>query len=126
MISESDSMLDAAIRYAARGWHVFPCWWITDGACSCGRQCRSPGKHPMTSDGFKSATTDPDRIRECWTRFPNANIGIRTGPESGLWVLDVDGEEGVRQLKELESMYGPLPRTLVVETGGGGRHYYFS
>ncbi len=80
----------------------------------------------MTSGGFKAATTDPDRIREWWTRHPNANIGVRTGPESGIWVLDVDREEGIRHLAGLEAEHGPLPRTPVVETGGGGRHYYFA
>jgi putative DNA primase/helicase len=79
----------------------------------------------MTADGFKSATTDPDKIRDWWTKYPDANIGVRTGPESGIWVLDVDGEKGIKDLDALQLKYGPLPPTPVVETGGGGRHYYF-
>lgn len=50
------------------------------------------------------------------------NIGIRTGPESGIVVLDVDprhgGEESLKTL-------GSLPDTATVAIGGGGEHLYF-
>jgi bifunctional DNA primase/polymerase-like protein len=55
-----------------------------------------------------------------------SNIGIRTGQESGLVVLDIDprhgGDETVRQL---EAQHEPLPQTATVLSGGGGRHLYF-
>jgi putative DNA primase/helicase len=58
--------------------------------------------------------------------FPLSNVGIRTGQEPGLVVLDVDphhgGDESIRQL---EAQYGPLPETPTVSTGGGGQHFYF-
>lgn len=127
MILGSESKLGLALFYASLGWLVFPCWWIAHGSCACGgRKGCSPGKHPMTPGGLKSATTDPDQIRAWWGRCLDANIGIRTGPESGIWVLDVDGEKGSSDLARLESKYGPLPETLVAETGGGGRHYFFA
>jgi hypothetical protein len=56
---------------------------------------------------------------------PEANIGIATGEESDLIVLDVDGAEGEASLKELERDHEPLPKTLENRTGGGGRHLYF-
>lgn len=79
----------------------------------------------MTLDGFKSATTDPDQISRWWTECPEANIGIATGQVSGIWILDLDGPEGVAALAELEAKHGRLPATLTAITGGGGKHLYF-
>ncbi len=69
------SMLDIALECIQRGWYVFPCWPKT--------------KKPMTSHGFKDATLDETQVREWWTRTPDANVAIATGP-SGLLVVDVD------------------------------------
>ena len=116
----------AAFGYAHRGWHVFPCHFMMDGACSCRKECHSPGKHPMTANGFKDATNDIKQVREWWERAPDASIGIRTGPESGLWVLDLDGSEGIEAFARIEAENSPLPSSPVVRTGGGGRHHYFA
>lgn len=74
---------------------------------------------------MKDASRDPAMIREWWNRWPNANTGIVTGPESGILVLDVDGKQGEESLIELERRYSPLPDTYTVRTGGGGLHLYF-
>ena len=83
---------DAALDYALKGWPVFPLHSIgPDGICTCGQpDCGSPGKHPRTSKGFHDATTDPEQIRAWWKTWPAANVGIRTGAESGVFALDVD------------------------------------
>ncbi len=124
-----NQMLQAALAYAKRlGWPVFPCCWITEaGACSCGRpDCGSPGKHPLTGQGFKEATRDEAQIRVWWTKWPAANIGIPTGAASGFDVLDVDPRHGGEvELDELELMCGQLPATVEAITGGGGRHVLF-
>ncbi len=120
-------LLEAALAYAARGWPVIPLAWIRDGRCSCGRgeSCK-PGKHPLTPHGFKDASVAPAQIRNWWTQWPEANVGLCPGPESGFVVLDVDPRNGGDEsVVELERRHGPLPTTLTVETGGGGRHYYF-
>ena len=125
MFPDFPNNYQAALYYAGLGMHVFPCYSIVDGGCRCGQSCRSPGKHPMTRDGFKSATTDPDTIKSWWERWPAANIGIRTGTVSGIWVLDLDGPAGIAALAELEAKHGCLPKTLTALTGGGGKHLYF-
>ncbi|MCC6315942.1 MAG: bifunctional DNA primase/polymerase, partial [Thermomicrobiales bacterium] len=58
-------------------------------------------------------------------RWPDANVGIRTG--AGLAVLDIDPRNGGDwRLSELELARGALPSTPIVLTGGGGTHYYLT
>src|SRR5262245_45925046 len=127
MASNPIGNLDAALAYAGRGWQVFPCHFIDGGGCSCGGHDKcSPGKHPMTPNGLKDASSDPEQIRAWWSQWPRANVAIRTGPESGVWVLDLDGSEGIAAFAELEAANGPVPATPAAATGGGGRHLFFA
>jgi hypothetical protein len=125
-------MLKAALKYARRGWSVLPLQTVRDGTCSCGKpDCEHPGKHPcydghLLPNGHKSATTDEMTIRRWFKQWPEANIGIATGVESGLVVLDVDREHGgIKTFTELLGRHGVLPKTVQVGTGGGGVHVYF-
>ena len=119
-------MTDTINGYA---FAIFPCHSIQDGKCSCGRaDCHSPGKHPLESlvpHGCKDATTDPDKKEEWWKRQPRANIAIST---DNLVVVDIDPKKGgLESLRELEGEYGyTLPKTVTVETGGAGFHYYMN
>ena len=102
--------LDAALRYAARGWPVFPC----------------NGKRPMVANGFHDATTDREMVEWWWRQWPDANVAVPTGGPSGLLVLDVDPDKGGGDsLHELEREHGELPRTPSVTTPSGGQHFYF-
>jgi hypothetical protein len=114
-------MLAEALALAARGYRVFPCHTArgTGGAlhCSCARaDCDSPAKHPRVPKGLNEATTDEQQIRAWWSKWPDANIGLRTG--DGLVVLDVDTHKGGT------SNGLDLPDTVRVVTGGGGEHWY--
>jgi hypothetical protein len=124
----SPTQLDAALRYAARGWAVFPCHEPADGRCSCGRtDCSSPAKHPRTARGLHDATHDPAVIASWWQRWPTANVAVRTGAASDLVVLDVDPDHGgLASLAELQRIHGRLPPSAAVRTGSGGRHYWFA
>ncbi|MEZ4871334.1 MAG: bifunctional DNA primase/polymerase [Bdellovibrionales bacterium] len=122
------SKKEYALKYAEWGWPVFPVFEPNDdGGCSCGdSDCNSPAKHPRISGGRNQATTDAAQIEAWWTQWPNANIGIATGEESGIWVLDIDDRHGGRDsLQELMCEFGELPETLKSETGGGGEHWVF-
>jgi hypothetical protein len=123
----TNERLDAALGYAGKGWQVFPVHAVIDGRCTCGDpSCRYPGKHPRTLHGFKDATTDPKVINTWWSNWPDANVAIVTGAQSGLVVLDIDPRNrGFESLAELISMNGEIPRTLRSRTGGGGRHIFF-
>ncbi len=123
--------LSAALSYAQRGWPVLPLHTISDeGHCTCKKpHCRTPGKHPIGSlapNGKDNATTDQEVIRGWWRSRPAANVGIATGAQSGLVVLDVDPRKGGDDtLMDLEVQHGRLPDTVEAITGGGGRHILF-
>jgi hypothetical protein len=89
-------------------------------------------KSAQYSKGVKwGATRDPEQIRCDWQRWPDANIGVPTGKENGLWVLEADtlkghSVDGIASLRALEEKHGKLPPTLVAESPSGSLHYYFN
>jgi hypothetical protein len=80
-------------------------------------------KIPATKRGFHDATTNPATIRRWWNSSPY-NIGIRTGQDAGVWVLDVDGADGIDAIRRLEAENAILPGTAEVITARG-RHLWF-
>ncbi|MEQ1738134.1 MAG: bifunctional DNA primase/polymerase, partial [Rhodoglobus sp.] len=116
--------------WAAREWAIFPCHNIANGACSCGRACGAPGKHPRTFNGVKAATTDMNQIRSWAEHYPDANWALATGEVSGVWVLDLDAKpdrNGADSLKDwIEQSHARMFTTHTVATGGGGWHYYWA
>jgi len=88
----------AALWYAENGYSVLP--------------LKPEGKTPLTSHGFKDATTDRGQIEKWWHRWPNANIGYALGP--GRAILDVDSVEVLEALKYLDL---DIPTTGTVKTG---------
>ena len=126
MSVEENLLLQSALAAARRGWKVFPCWWIEDGACACEKkaECDRPGKHPIARhapQGLKDATTDAETIRRWWTLTPNANPAMRTGD---VTVVDVDGPVGEITFTKLCGPHGGWPQTYKVKTGNGS-HLYF-
>jgi putative DNA primase/helicase len=119
--------LDAALDYARRGWPVFPCHGIVNGRCTCGKpDCEHAGKHPRTPHGRNDGSTDPEQIRSWWSQWPDSNVAIVTGKESGLAVLDSDDYAGGDvELEEIVRVHGALPPSPVSLTGGGGRQFFF-
>ncbi len=114
--------LSAALRYAKRGWHVFPVWGRVGDVCDCGdRNCKNQGKHPIADcapSGFKSATTDEKTIKRWWRKYPKAGIGIATGKVSNLLVVDIDlknGRNGLAALDQLFKTLGTPSKTKAAE-----------
>jgi Bifunctional DNA primase/polymerase, N-terminal len=114
-----EDRIRAATWFAERGFGVFPVWSTkADGTCRCprGRECTSPGKHPIPSTGFKDATTDVGRITTFLSAKSEPNVGLV--PPEDVFVLDVDGDD-IRKLADLEERLGPLPQTLRTKTANG-------
>ena len=69
-------MLDWALAYARAAYNVFPVHTMWNGKCSCGgaKGCK-PAKHPvgaLVPHGLNDATTDLLKIKEWWTKMPDA------------------------------------------------------
>lgn len=118
--------LDWALEHALAGIRVFPLHGIRDGRCTCNNSaCEHPGKHPRVSGWQNAATTDVDEIRKYWSKWPDSNIGGLTG--ESFVVLDVDKRNGgLSSLECAIQEFGELRQGPVVQTGGGGKHFYFA
>lgn len=105
-------LLEAALSYARRGWHVLPL---------------EPGKKTpdgrLVPRGHHNASADEATIRSWWKRSPKANVGISLEP-SGLVVLDVDVKDDGWD-RSLSALERDLPETLQVDTGSGGMHDFY-
>jgi len=108
----SKEILDQALIYAEKmGWHIHPC---------------RKDKKPYLNDWPHKATNDPAKIKEWWRKWPDASIGCKCGPDSKIWVVDVDLPDGPETIKRLQKDYGDLPTTLKQKTGSGGLQIFFS
>lgn len=117
-----EKVREAAKQYASIGLRVVPVAGVNKaGVCLCGqgRQCKSPGKHPMLDEWPDLATTDPATIDE-WFGGSRRNVGIATGSSSGVFVVDIDGDEAAEWIRTRE-----MPPTWTSRTGSGGTHYWF-
>lgn len=123
MSAESDfsTIQDAAQDYARRGWPVFP---VPLGT-------KKSHKSAEYSGGRKwGATLDHAEIAADFTNWPDANVGIVTGPASGILVIEADtmdghGVDGVANLAALVEAHGGLPDTIEALSPSGSRHLYF-
>lgn len=103
----------AAISYIKRGWRVLPV---------------NQHKIPLIKRWPELASTDPTQIAEWWKRFPDANVGIATGPESGIWVVDIDVKNGVDGWQSLQAEFEDFTfcqNHLTATSPTGGTHLYY-
>jgi hypothetical protein len=132
-----NNIFEAAEFYISKGFKVFPVHGIhPNGQCTCGKpECNVSnaltkdkkvpvGKHPATTHGRTDAVGDIESFRKLVGARENLNIGINTGPESGMWVLDVDEEEGIKSLAELCEQNAAVHRGAWQATGQG-QHWLF-
>jgi hypothetical protein len=105
------ALRDSALAYARRGFHVFPCW--------------PRGKDPACAHGCRDATIDSNLIIGWWRGNPECNIGIATGKQSGIFVVDLDDADAESELRKIEQQNSALPPTVESITGKG-RHLFFA
>jgi hypothetical protein len=108
------SINEAIHQYMGRGWSIIP--------------IRTGDKRPLVRwEEFQHRHPNEAEARGWLRQWPEAGIGVLTGPISGLVVIDVDaGHGGSESLEKLEDEHGALPTTVECRTGGGGRHLYFA
>jgi putative DNA primase/helicase len=129
----SDDAVAQALAYAAGGVPVFPVFGtvLRDGAwgCACGRgpaPDHNEGKHPATPHGHNDTVLVDEAQAEAWFRDGTRNLAVPGG--SGIVYVDVDPRhDGYATLDDWESWTSgtSLPRTLELQTGGGGLHLYY-
>jgi hypothetical protein len=107
-----NSALPMEVRAAAlKGWRLHP---LIDG-----------GKTPRLPNWQNVASNQREQL-EAWNReFPRANWGAVTGPESGFFVIDLDGETGRDWLRRQVDSGDELPESWAVHTPRG-LHLYFA
>ena len=110
------NLTEAAIQLAKDGLAIFPC---------------GKDKKPLTPHGFKDASKNKPTIRNWWTRWSDAAMGVPTGEINDIVVLDVDmdsergldGEAALQALLTREDAV--ISTTRTVRTPRGGLHLYF-
>ena len=118
--SQAAPAAPGTVAYACSrfGWRVFP--------------LRTDTGTPVFTQWPERATTDFAQIQEWWTgEYASCGVGIATGPESGIWVLDIDVKDadGFKSLRDLTHAHGgsvdDFTQTMTVRTPSGGAHVYF-
>ena len=105
--STNAALLAQALHLAGVGFHVLPC---------------RNDKAPACRHGLHDATVDPDKLSRLFAGRDVALIGIRTGGELGVAVLDLDGEPGLSWLARERAS---LPITIEVRTRRRGMHFWY-
>lgn len=98
-------VLEQALTLFDRGWSVIPV-----GA----------DKKPLVEwKKYQTERATREEVTGWFTKKSTVNLGIITGKISNLVVVDIDPRHGGRR----DALIGY--ETVIVETGGGGWHYYF-
>jgi len=102
--------LETAMALAAEGFLVFP--------------LKENEKIPATSNGFYDATREPKQLQEWWLSHPEWNLGIRTGKDSDLDVIDLDMKNGKDGIGSYKSIADQLPTGNRIIKTPNGYHVY--
>jgi Bifunctional DNA primase/polymerase, N-terminal len=111
MAARAITELDDILRLAARAWRLHP--------------CKARDKKPHLKSWPDKATCDPSIIQEWSITYPDCAWGVKTGADSGVWVLDCDGDKGLSSLDELIKIHGEAWLQTLTAITPNGRHFYF-
>jgi len=106
---------EQVLRLAVRNFRVFP--------------CKPKGKTPLVRWKM-AATSNIKQVQEWLAKLPECNWAVATGEVSQVFVLDIDGTEGLQSFVDCCEQAGIdwkaiAEATLGVKTGTGN-HLYFA
>lgn len=110
-IHQSEHRAAQILSLAAGGWRLFP--------------VESRGKRPLFKEWQKRATCDANTLCDWAQEFPDCNWGLACGPGSGVWVLDVDGDDGEAAIWELCREHGEAWTLTLTAIAARGPHLYY-
>ena len=103
----------AALAWRKRGFNVVP---------RAGVESKRPA---LKWKVLQDRAITKDDLSDWYAKF-SGGLGVITGAISSIVVIETDGLAGETVLDTYESMYGPLPETLIVQSGSRrGLHRYF-
>ena len=108
--SGESQLLKAALWYCRKGYSIIPVGAGEDR------------KRPLVAwEQYQHERPTEDQIRQWWSKWPDANVAIITGPISGIMVVDCDKPEAVAAINEFspDSLVQPIS-----ETPRAGQHFY--
>lgn len=113
-----------AISYAGRGWHLVHLYGVVQpSVCTCwkGKDCATPGKHPVEDAWQFEATDDEEVIASWFEQGRPVNVGLLLGPKSGVIDVELDSNEAKAAWNDLNlgEVYTPT------YTSGRGPHRLF-
>ena len=105
--------LTTALKYARRGFRIFPC---------------NIDKRPLVEDWYNASSANADKITEWWNKNPEALIGLPC-KHLDLLVIDcdrhTDDADGVALFDDMVAENGALPEHPIIETPNNGLHHIF-
>lgn len=120
---------ELADQYARKGFGVVPLYERSStGVCSCflGSGCPLFPYHPRIDRSQESASSDPATVRRWWLNWPTALVGIMSGKDAQLAVLQCDfSRKGRQSLQRLEADHRQLPLESRRACGEWGLQYHF-
>lgn len=139
MAAGSNPFLEAALAYAARGVRVLPCSPDMAKSKRGALLTPRPSKPKAKDGGVHLATTDKATIGKWWKRWPEALIGLPTGPYAGLIVIDLNARKhdaatmlaALREfcggdLASVDPETGEVTEPPICRTPSGGLHLWFA
>jgi hypothetical protein len=117
--------VDAILRLS-KHTPVFPCRPREEQIVRDGKPVTLKIKSPLTDSGFHDASSNEDQIRAWWKRWPDALVGVPTGSDARLVVIDWDpGKHADTTGEWIQNNAEALLSARIHVTTRGGRHYLF-